>query len=578
MARTKPIMVEKFAGMIPIADDRALPDDYASFCENTALYSQILKGFAIPKLLHTTTSPTARYVYRIPNDYTKVGLYEPSFWMEFQHPDTTVVRAPVTEDVYDRYYWVEPGQPPRYNTAARIRAGQPSYLLGIPGPAVAPGVTPSGGVSSIVVTRAYLYTWVSAFGEEGPVSPATVKNGKQDDSWAITMTAPTAADTASRALAKTRLYRTVTGATGVASYFLVAELDIATLAYTDVLADTVVTGQSLLQSTTWAAPPTTLQGIVAMPNGILCGWSGSDVYFSEPYRPHAWPVEYGVTTEYPIIGMAVLNQSAILCTSNFPSVVTGSHPSGMAVQKIDMNEPCLSRGSIVTGTSGVYYASQNGLMQISPSGLASVTKELIGTRGWLELVNPPGLRAVRYSGVYLAFDCSKQDDQFGGIIDPANDRVAFTRVRNLVPVDNIIDERWSGRALLIADGEVYEFDPPFETEQYPYTWKSKRFRWRKPTNFGALKVFCDDTPIPGLFSDNPFARAARAEMTSETSNVRVRIWCDNVLVYDEWLPHPAPVTKLPSGFKGIWWQFEIQARTNVMGVHIGQSVRDLAQV
>ena len=207
--------------MVPILDDRALPDQFASNSENVALYSQILQGFAIPRRVYTLAKPTTKFVFRIPNSYTDIELYDPSFWMEFDHPDTSVIHTPTVEDRFDRYYWVEPGKPPQYNTADRIRSHLPPYILGIPAPAVKPGVTSSGGTSTVSVGRTYLYTWASAYGEEGQPSPVTTHNGLEDDIWHLTFTLPTGTQLADRDLVTTNIYRTVTSTNGVATYFLV---------------------------------------------------------------------------------------------------------------------------------------------------------------------------------------------------------------------------------------------------------------------------------------------------------------------------------------------------------------------
>jgi len=66
-------------------------------------------------------------------------------WLEFVDPETDVMRSPVVDDSFDRYYFASPSLAPQYNTRARIEAGLPPWLLGVPAPGCAPGVTVSGG-------------------------------------------------------------------------------------------------------------------------------------------------------------------------------------------------------------------------------------------------------------------------------------------------------------------------------------------------------------------------------------------------------------------------------------------------
>ena len=576
MARKPPLAVEKFGGMVPILDDRALPDQFAAVAENVALYAQILQGFNVPKPVYTMKNAANQFAFRIPNDYAHTQLHDPSVWMEFNNPDTCVIHTPTIDDQFDRYYWVEPGAPPQYNTAARIRAGSPPFLLGIPTPATAPVVTSSGGSGTVFVARSYVYTWVSAYSEEGPPSPYGLHNGEEDDTWYLTLTAPTAADMAQRNLTNTNIYRTITSTNGVATYFYVGQIPIGQLSFTDGWSDAIVSGNNQLQSTDWGSPPSTMKGMVSMPNGIILGWDGTDVLFCEPYRPHSWPSAYALTTDYNVVGAGVFGQSGVLCTESVPHVVTGNHPSVMTMQKINVIEPCLSQGSIVAGTQGVYYASPNGLALVSPAGVSLVTKQIIGTRRWLDLVDPYGLRAVRYSGVYIAFDCSKDAGQFGGIIDPTDQRVAFCRIANNVPVDNVMVDVWSGRFILLSGGIVYEFDPVGTGQQIAYSWKSKRFHSKKKTNFGVAKVYFDGIGADPL-EDNPWSVANRAVLPSDEP-LRFRLWADDNLVYDEALFISGRQVRLPSGFKAEWWQFEIIGQVNCISVHMGVDAKDLAQV
>ena len=76
--------------------------------------------------------------------------------MEFDDIDVEVLRAPVRDDSYKRYYWVGPNTSPAYNTLFRITAGQPAYKLGIPQPGAAPAVdapvTPDDTVAPVAVS------------------------------------------------------------------------------------------------------------------------------------------------------------------------------------------------------------------------------------------------------------------------------------------------------------------------------------------------------------------------------------------------------------------------------------------
>jgi hypothetical protein len=193
-------------------------------------------------------------------------------------------------------------------------ASKEPWLLGIPAPSVVPSVSPSGGTGADT-TRAYVYTWVSAYGEEGPPSEPTTVTGQVDDTWAITLTAAAGSDLGDdgddRYLTLVRIYRTVTSSAGVATYFFVAEQAISDTTYDDSASDATVAANDQLESTNWTAPPSDLQGFIRMPNGIVASWRESEIWFSEPYRPHAWPAAYVVTVDYPVVGLGVTGQRRV---------------------------------------------------------------------------------------------------------------------------------------------------------------------------------------------------------------------------------------------------------------------------
>lgn len=134
------LRINVFGGMIPAQDDHLLPDGGASLAQNTWLYSGALEGLKTPRYIRNLVSSTAKRVYRIPNDPYEKTNFVNSLWMEFQDANVEVLRAPVRDDSYQRYYWVGPATTPAYNTYARIASGSAAYKLGIPQPATAPTV------------------------------------------------------------------------------------------------------------------------------------------------------------------------------------------------------------------------------------------------------------------------------------------------------------------------------------------------------------------------------------------------------------------------------------------------------
>ena len=50
-------------------------------------------------------------------------------------------------------------------------------------------------------------------------------------------------------------------------------------------------------------PDGPMKGLTALPNGIMAGFTGKRICFSEAFLPHAWPANYRITLEEEIVGM-----------------------------------------------------------------------------------------------------------------------------------------------------------------------------------------------------------------------------------------------------------------------------------
>ena len=94
----------------------------------------------------------------------------------------------------------------------------------------------------------------------------------------------------SQGITHKRIYRTATGSTGVTTYRFVAEIAVATAAHEDSLLGNEL-GEGIVTEG-WSPPHDDLDGIIGLPNGVLVGFVGKDIYYSEPYQPHAWPDAY----------------------------------------------------------------------------------------------------------------------------------------------------------------------------------------------------------------------------------------------------------------------------------------------
>lgn len=595
--------MQDFLGMVPSRDLTLLPDNAASYSRNTYLYGGSIQGFIEPLSVRTLANSNAASVYRVP-------LGDPldfsnSTWIESTDPYTDIIRAPVTQDQYKRYYFFSPTTVPSYSPLASIQSGAARLKLGIPTPTQLPAIStiapvPSstnttttsitnsaGGTtttsSPITETRSYVYTYVSIYGEEGAPSPPALVTAQVQSTYVISVTPPTSVMHSGRQLSKIRIYRTITDAAGYANYYYVTDLPVATTTFQDTLLDSSVSANNIMESNTWTPPPDGLQGCVALPNGILAAWTNEkEIWFCEPYRPHAWPAVYSISVDYKIVGLGVLGTSLIIMTEGHPYICTGVTPSSMSLSKIPAHEPCLARSSIVSAPDGVYYVSQNGLMQVTLGGAKIVTDSFLTRQDWASY-GPSNFAAARYSSAYIAFSKNSNlggvNTDNGFVIDPSSPNMLFNYLKFGSPVKNVVQDEATGNALIIAGGKVYNWDAPNSTSQLSYIWRSKVFQFPFKQQFIAAMIFFD---VPSTVTVTPTSatrNTAQPQNFDPTKQYFVlRVYADNRLILTREVQKSGEIIQMPSGFKANFWQFEIEGQVAISNIQVATSIKELGAI
>lgn len=553
------IRAKLFSGMFPLRDVRLLPDEAASDCSDVDTAGGAVDGVTSPGRI-ALLNPSTNRVYRIP--LANASDLSKSFWMQFDDPDTDVCRTPIVNDSFERYYWASPSRGIRYSTKARIIAGQTDYRLGVQRPGTGMVVTP-GGSTPPLKSRSYVVTYVSIYGEESQPSNPVNGNGGETDTWVLSLIPQPVNDPDKAPIEHINIYRTTTATSGTTTFFKVAEIPAGQTVFNDNLTTSKVTGQGQLLSTIWASPPADLQGIVEMPNGIFVGWTGNTLRFSENYRPHAWPEEYALTVQYPIVGLGVFGNTCVICTAGHPAVVTGSKPNSMSIYKEDTSLPCLSRGSIVSADGGVYYATEVGLVFISPNGIHITTSDLIGRDLWAKDFAPATIRAMYIDGRYTATRVADTIKD-GFSLQPNNQQSGVIRITKFGTAKTLFIDPWSGKSLYVATDEsnvnyVFEWRPSGGA-RLPYTWKSKEFHMAYPMNMSTSQMFFDEVK-PSTVERN-----------------QLRVWADRRLVFTGEFEKTGEERRLPSGFLATVWQFEVYGVSQIHSVHIATTSKELRDI
>lgn len=468
------IKLEGFKGMIPRLSDRLLPPMAASVARNCKLLNGEIRGFRDLRENTSFTSGSVTPVKRAVRVVDPDGVNS-DVWLTFDTRGVDVIRSPLVNDSFDRYYWAGDGVP-KYNTYARIENGDGPFYLGIPAPTTAPTVTPPAGDDE---TRAYVYTFVTAYGEESAPSPPTVATGDAG-TWALS-NIDTNPDATNRNIDYVNIYRTIAGGSSV-NYYYVDQINIGTTTYNDSETSTDVASSNILESANFNQPPSDLEGFVAMPNGYLVGWSGRRVVFSEPYRPHAWPAEYEISTEFPIVGMVVWGSTLVIGTQSQPYFGQGAHPAAFTMRKFDAVEPCLSRAGLVATVAGAYYPSQNGLVMVNNSGARVITQDLVTREEWADY-NPSSIFATQLGLQYIAFNSSNG----GFIFNPTEPNTKLVELEGFSGVDGIETDDYTGNVLVLKDDTAWDWDPAISS-RLSWRWQTGQLQLPEPVNLGAFRI------------------------------------------------------------------------------------------
>ena len=120
-----------------------------------------------------------------------------------------------------------------------------------------------------------------------------------------------------------------------------------------------------------------MRGLCLMANGIAAGFSGNTVLFSGAYLPYAWPNANRLTTEDDVVAICPAGTSLVVGTKGYPYVMTGVSPSSITSQKLNIQQACISKRSMVSVDGVVLYASPDGLVGVTESGASVATDKII---------------------------------------------------------------------------------------------------------------------------------------------------------------------------------------------------------
>lgn len=562
------VALNSFIGTAPRLDPRRLAPAAAQVAINVDFTDGTLNAIRNIKLDHTLGAPAAS-IYR-----------DGTTWLGFTGI-ASVVRGPVAQD---RLYYTGDGVP-------KMRVAGTVYSLALPAPVSAPAVTNLSAPGASPEQVLYVYTWVTGFGEESQPSPLSA--AIDYTAGVIQRVNTFAATPAGRNITHRRIYRSQTTISGATELFFVTEIVVATTSY-DYDATTTPLGEAITTKD-FDPPPDTMSGLTQMPNGMMAAFNGKELYFSEPYQPHAWPEKYVLVVNSEIVGIAAFGSSAAILTREAPYVVQGITPDQMAMEIVEGGMPCTSGLGIVDVGFSALYPSTEGIMLIGEGRRENVTAAIFTREQWAAL-GPSSIIAARHNDQYVflhsssAFDLYDADSAggWGGALeqdlegdgatlgDPAlyttvdmgaalsafgDQKVSWVDAFNSAntglitstvspPIYLFSDLASNNLYLLDADGvSIYEWMVDGEAKVVA-VWRSKIFTSNHPVAPGAFYVQTSRETAPG----DTFVS---------------RVYADGVLIRE--VTGPNFMHRLPADKLRREWEVEIESTIPVLAVYIAHT-------
>ncbi len=247
---------------------------------------------------------------------------------------------------------------------------------------------------------------------------------------------------------------------------------------------------TILESTDYDKPKSTMQGLTAINNNMLAGFFDNQLCFSFPDKPHAWPIKFRITVDDPVVGIESTGAFTLVLTEKYPYVVTGNNPETLDIKKINVEYPCVAKRSIVNMGYGIAWATNGGLALYDNSGLTSlVTRGIHDWDTWSESIDPTTIIGQYYNDKYFGSHSTNtfifEKEQNSGYFTTSQYTFTAAYLDSLNDILYYIDNEL---------GDVKEWDNSGQVLS-PLNWKSKTIVTKDYINFGAARVIADYTAI-----------------------------------------------------------------------------------
>ena len=422
----------------------------------------------------------------------------------------------------------------------------------------------------------YVYTFVSAYGEEGPPSAASTVVTTDDNQNISISNLETSSAKSNTNLLKKRIYRSNTGS-NTTQFQFVAELALSATTYTDTSKNSELA--EVIPSTTWIAPPDDdtslypdgpLKGLCALPGGVFAGFTGKRICFSEPFLPHAWPADYRLAIEEEIVGMKVVSNGVLVTTKSVPYLVTGSGPDTMTAIRIESSQANLNKRSIVDMGPFVIYASPDGLIAAEGTTVRNLTEGIITPSQWQANYYPATITGFLWEQRYVGF-YSTGSGYGGFIFDPrVGDGTSFVDLDASALIRGGHTDPDDSQLYLIISNTIKKFQG--SGTNLTFNWKSKEYVMPKPISMGFVKVEAEAYPVQvKVYGDGSViynASIATSGSTYAVTGTTPSFSSTSI---------PEPILRLPASVHKTF-AVEVEGATIVNEICVGESIDELRNI
>ncbi len=512
-----------FDGIIPKTEPKLLPADNGQVAENCDLFGGNLRPIRVPSTEETINSSNAETIF--PHGEQ---------WFTWD-TDVNVLHTPIATDQYNRIYYTGDGVPKVQSLVDDVYT---IYDLKVDNPVLKPVTAVanegSGTSTTDAESRTYLYTLVTAWGEETLTSDASIVLEVPANSDVLINNMDVTVSS-SRNVTKKRIYRS----DSLGNFRFVAEIDLATASYTDAILEADL--DETLSTEDFEQPDDNLRGLTSMAGGVFAAFYQNKIYFSEPFQPHAWPSAYSLSVDQDIVGMASTGNTLVVATKGAPHIVVGHHPEQFSMTKLELEQSCISKKSVTNVGDSVCYASPSGIVRIIGGQGSLITSELFTDDEWND-INPETMNCEMYDrNLILATSTHTHfldlEGRGGGLT---------TVVQNM---QTSMYKHTTNDILYFLDGlDIKSWDTG--GQEMEARWKSGILPLEYPINWSVIRVIANSHPVT------------------------VNLYAEEELVLT-FNSRDSKAVRLPPMRPEKHWSFEIVSRFDVDRLTLSTSMRDL---